>query len=86
MEDAATAEIARAQLWQWIRHPAGVLEDGRKVSAELVRSVLREELAKIRASAGAPPHAERAAQMIEQLTIAADFEPFLTLPAYAEID
>jgi malate synthase len=44
MEDAATAEISRAQVWQWIRHPRGVLSDGRKVTKELFRSVLDEEL------------------------------------------
>jgi malate synthase len=89
MEDAATAEIARSQLWQWIRHPAGVLEDGRKVTAELVRHVLREELAKIEAAVGASAYAAghyaRAAQLIEQITLAPAFETFLTLPAYAEI-
>ena len=47
MEDAATAEISRAQVWQWIRHPRGVLSDGRKVTKEFFRSVLEEELAKI---------------------------------------
>src|SRR5213592_2156957 len=47
MEDAATAEISRAQVWQWIRHPRGTLDDGRKVTKELFRSVLEEELAKI---------------------------------------
>ena len=40
MEDAATAEISRAQVWQWIRHPRGVLNDGRKVTKELFRSIL----------------------------------------------
>ena len=45
MEDAATAEISRAQVWQWIRHPRGVLDDGRKVTVELFREMLREELA-----------------------------------------
>ena len=44
MEDAATAEISRAQVWQWIRHPRGALSDGRKVTKELFRSVLEEEL------------------------------------------
>ena len=48
MEDAATAEISRAQVWQWIRHPRGVLSDGRKVTKELFRSVLDEELAKVK--------------------------------------
>src|SRR6478672_11868753 len=47
MEDAATAEISRAQVWQWLRHPEGKLDDGRKVTTELFREVLEEELAKI---------------------------------------
>ena len=48
MEDAATAEISRAQVWQWIRNPRGALDDGRKVTKELFRSVLSEEVEKIR--------------------------------------
>ncbi len=52
MEDAATAEISRAQLWQWIRHPRGVLVDGRKVTIELFRQVLAEELDKMREHGG----------------------------------
>src|SRR3954454_14296051 len=48
MEDAATAEISRAQVWQWIRHPRGVLTDGRKVTKELFRTVLDEELGKLK--------------------------------------
>ena len=51
MEDAATAEISRSQVWQWIRSPKGVLEDGRKVTADLVRALVPEELAKIKAGA-----------------------------------
>ena len=47
MEDAATAEISRAQIWQWIKHPAGKLDDGRKVTVELFRKVVREELDKL---------------------------------------
>ncbi len=49
MEDAATAEISRAQIWQWIRHPEGKLEDGRQVTVELFRQTVEEELAKIEA-------------------------------------
>ena len=49
MEDAATAEISRSQVWQWIRSPKGVLDDGRKVTAELVKQLVPEELAKIKA-------------------------------------
>src|SRR5205823_8272481 len=52
MEDAATAEISRAQVWQWIRHPNGTLTDGRKVAKELFSQVLEEELGKIKAQIG----------------------------------
>src|SRR3954466_5100566 len=52
MEDAATAEISRSQIWQWIRSPKGVLDDGRKVTSDLFRELLREELPKVRAALG----------------------------------
>jgi malate synthase len=90
MEDAATAEISRAQIWQWIRHPRGVLDDGRKVTVELFRQVTREELAKLRAKLGEAAFAagnfERAAKLIDSITTAETFETFLTLPAYRAID
>src|SRR5205085_12223501 len=53
MEDAATAEISRSQLWQWIRSPKGKLDDGRKVTLELFRSILEEELRKVSSASGA---------------------------------
>ncbi len=90
MEDAATAEISRAQIWQWIRHPKGVLDDGRKVTVELFRQITREELAKLRAQFGEAAYAagnyERAAGLIDSITTAENFETFLTLPAYRAID
>ena len=52
MEDAATAEISRAQVWQWIRHPRGVLDDGRKVTVALYRQMLDEEMGELRAGKG----------------------------------
>jgi malate synthase len=55
MEDAATAEISRSQVWQWIRSPKGKLEDGRKVTAEMVRALIPEELAKVREVVGEAP-------------------------------
>jgi len=89
MEDAATAEIARAQIWQWIRHPNGKLDDGRKVTAELFRTVMNEELAKLKAQQGAMQysagHYERAAALIDAITTAPDFATFITLPAYDEL-
>jgi malate synthase len=87
MEDAATAEISRAQVWQWIRSSKGNLEDGRKVTADMVRAMIPEELAKVRAAApgGDGPTYPRAAQIFEQMSTSAAFEEFLTLPLYEEI-
>jgi malate synthase len=86
MEDAATAEISRAQVWQWIRHPRGVLDDGRKVTVELFRHIMREELARIEQMLGAEEFAGRAfvtaSEIFDQITTADEFVDFLTLPAY----
>ena len=84
MEDAATAEISRSQVWQWIRTPKGVLEDGRKVTADLVRSLVPEELAKIKAG-GFEGKFDRAAEIFTQMSTQDAFEEFLTLPLYEEI-
>jgi malate synthase len=87
MEDAATAEISRSQIWQWIRSPKGVLEDGRKVTRELIRKLLPEELAKVRMLLGetgwAAGRYEDAARLFEQITLSDDYVEFLTLPGYA---
>ncbi len=86
MEDAATAEISRSQVWQWIRSPKGVLDDGRKVTAELVRALIPEELAKIKTAVGpVSPTYDRAAQIFEQMSTQSDFAEFLTLPLYEEM-
>ena len=85
LEDAATAEISRSQIWQWIRSPKGVLEDGRKVTPELFAKLLGEELAKVR-SAGAEGKLEEAAKLFEQITTDDQYVEFLTLPAYKLID
>ena len=87
MEDAATAEISRSQVWQWIRSPKGVLDDGRKVSAEMVRAMIPEELAKVKEVApnGDNPSYARAAEIFERMSTADDFAEFLTLPLYEEI-
>ena len=87
MEDAATAEISRSQVWQWIRSPKGVLDDGRKVDAALVRALIPEELAKVKAVVGpSSPTYDYAAQIFEKLTTQQEFAEFLTLPLYEEID
>src|SRR5216110_1556793 len=85
MEDAATAEISRSQIWQWIRSPKGVLEDGRKVTVELFHQLLDEELAKVK-SAQAEGRYDDAAKLFERLTSDDRYVEFLTLPAYQLID
>ncbi len=86
MEDAATAEISRSQIWQWIRSPKGILEDGRKVTRELVRKLLPEELARVRALLGAEGWAagryEDAAKLFGEITTSDVYVEFLTLPGY----
>ncbi|HOX67726.1 MAG TPA: malate synthase A [Burkholderiaceae bacterium] len=84
MEDAATAEISRSQVWQWIRTPKGVLDDGRKVTADLVRSLVPEELAKIKAG-GFEGKFDRAAGIFEEMSTQDAFAEFLTLPLYEEL-
>ena len=90
MEDAATAEIARAQIWQWINHPAGVLTDGRRVTADLFRQYLKEErerlAAKLGSEAYATGHFDEAAALVDQITTAREFQTFLTLSAYRKLD
>jgi len=89
MEDAATAEISRSQVWQWIRSPKGVLDDGRKVTKELVAGMIPEELAKIRQLLGAAfaeGHYDEASRLFADLVESDTFVEFLTLPAYERID
>ena len=90
MEDAATAEISRAQLWQWIHHATGVLDEGINITYELFRTLLREEMDKIRDQVGEGAfdagQYRRAAKLLDQLVEADDFAEFLTLIAYQEID
>jgi malate synthase len=85
MEDAATAEISRAQVWQWIHHRVR-LSDGRVVTEELVYQVIKEELGKIRRVVGEERfHSGRyqiAGKLFRQVVMSQEFEDFLTLPAY----
>ncbi|MGE5087752.1 MAG: malate synthase, partial [Candidatus Levyibacteriota bacterium] len=89
MEDAATAEISRSQVWQWIRSPKGKLDDGRKVTKELVAGMIPEEMAKIRELLG-PAYGQgrydTAAKIFADLVNNDTFVDFLTLPAYDLID
>jgi malate synthase len=80
MEDAATAEISRAQLWQWIRHGAR-LEDGRTIDRELCRTMLCQELARLRETAGIGRY-DDAAKLFGELIEGKTFPEFLTGPAY----
>jgi malate synthase len=82
MEDAATAEIARSQIWQWIHHAPGILADGRKVTLELYKQLLAEELAKLPQSA--LPY-DKAAELLTTLVSPKEFTEFLTLPGYKQI-
>jgi malate synthase len=84
MEDAATSEISRAQVWQWIRHPEGKLSDGRKVTNELFRGVLDEELAKVKRFAG--DKFDTARQLFDEITTNDEFVEFLTLPGYEKLN
>ena len=89
MEDAATAEISRAQVWQWIEHGAK-LNSGQPVTADLVRNVIPEELEKTRGLIGAARFDagkfELAASLFEQMMTTRAFPDFLTLGAYEHID
>src|SRR3954447_1760056 len=85
MEDAATAEISRSQIWQWMRSPKGQLEDGRKVTPELLKTLLGEELAKVKAAYSEGKY-EEGAKLFERITTDDKYVEFLTLPAYQQID
>ena len=85
MEDAATAEISRAQVWQWLRHKA-TLADGRPLTVDLYSSLLEEEMDTIRGEVGdsrfESGHFQRAMQLFDEMIRAEAFSEFLTLPAY----
>jgi malate synthase len=89
MEDAATAEISRSQIWQWIRHEAH-RADGKRVSREMVWALEREELESLRNGIGIDRYNggrfEEAVAIFEQVALGESFVEFLTLPAYAYID
>jgi malate synthase len=88
MEDAATAEISRAQLWQWVRHKA-TLVDGRTVTLDLVETLMADELSKLRDQLGPSRFASgkfaRAAELFQRMTESARFTEFLTSVAYRDL-
>ena len=85
MEDAATAEISRALVWHWIRHGAA-LEDGRRVTADLFRGIVQEEMENIAREVGATRYEKgryvQARDLFVRLSTSENLEEFLTLPAY----
>ncbi len=88
MEDAATAEISRSQVWQWV-HNGVTTAGGQVITADLVRQLLDEELAKVRAAVGDEAYYggryAEARELFEQVALADDFAEFLTLPAYERL-
>jgi malate synthase len=88
MEDVATAEIARSQIWQWLRHEAH-LKEGQLITPDLVRQVAREEVDQLRQTLGDEAFAQsrisEAAEIFEEVVLAQQFVEFLTLPAYARL-
>src|SRR5436309_8215502 len=90
MEDAATVEISRSQIWQWIHHPKGILDDGRKVTIELFRDLSRDELEKIKAAIGEQEFPTRkfqtASEILDEIITDDQFVEFLTLPAYQYLE
>src|SRR5207249_4492581 len=89
MEDAATAEISRSQVWQWIQHGVALAE-GPTVTRELVKKIEQEELAKIRKTVGDDFYGsgryEEAASLFDDVALSRDFAEFLTRPGYERLD
>ncbi|WP_312507181.1 malate synthase A [Lysinibacillus sp.] len=89
MEDAATAEISRTQVWQWIRHPKGILDDGRGITLAFVLEILEEELVKIKEAVGEQAYSSgryiEAAELFKSLIEQDEFAEFLTLPGYEKL-
>jgi malate synthase len=85
MEDAATAEICRAQVWQWVKHGAH-LTDGRLVTEDLVKEIIRQRAAELGAKSGDDEKLRQAARVLEELTTSMEFAEFLTLASYDLLD
>ena len=79
MEDAATAEISRSQIWQWVHGSVTLADTGEPVTAQMVRELLDE-------TAFDDPHYADARRVFERVALDDDFATFLTIPAYALID
>jgi malate synthase len=90
MEDAATAEISRAQLWQWVHHHASITEGpsaGTPITAALVNQTIADSLAETRPKVDDARYSayERAATLMRALIESPTFPAFLTVPAYTEV-
>ena len=85
MEDAATAEICRAQVWQWVRHGAH-LKDSRLVTEDMVKEIIRQRAAELGATSGDDEKLRQAAEVLEELTTSREFAEFLTLASYDLLD
>jgi malate synthase len=90
MEDAATAEISRTQVWQWVHHPKGILEDGRPVTLDLFKRIMQEEMAHIRKTVGEGQFGslryELASELLEDIISNPELIEFLTLKAYDHLE
>ncbi|MBL0713593.1 MAG: malate synthase A [Desulfosarcina sp.] len=90
MEDAATAEISRTQVWQWVHHPRGILADGRPVDIDLFKIVMKEEMTRIQSALGqdayAHGHYDQAATLFDDIITRKELDEFLTLRAYEYLD
>jgi malate synthase len=89
MEDAATAEISRAQVWQWLHTPGTTLADGREITVDLYRSYVPQQLEKIRVLVGEERYSNGqylpAARLFDSLVTSEKFVEFLTVPAYEQL-
>ena len=89
MEDAATAEISRTQVWQWVKHPKAIMEDGTKVTADLVKKLIAEQKEIYKKQYGdkyADTKFDKAIELFEKMSLADQLEEFLTLEAYKFIN
>ena len=90
MEDAATAEISRAQVWQWVHHETGILDEGRNITYGYFKALMREEMDNIQKQVGADAfdqgHFRQAAQLMDDITGQNHFVQFLTAEDYEHID
>jgi malate synthase len=90
MEDAATAEISRAQVWQWVHHPEGKLDDGRIITMDMVRPIIAQEMNHIQNEVGIDQfhhiHYQSAGRLFEEIIANPEFEEFLTLKAYERLE